>query len=127
MNIIQIIEAIFALCGPVSLIVSLVLYFPVKSKKIKADTESESVETLTHVVKGLRGEIASKDTREENDRKRISALEDKTDRLAEEIHILKKVRMNNEIAFASVAYCELRDTCPIIKRKNELDLLNKCL
>ena len=103
-------------------VISFVMYFPLKRKEIKANTDNENVETLSKVVHDLQKELDRKNAQEQVDKKRIDALEKRQDLMTNRITMLEKEISNNDMAFSAITSCSYYKKggkCPIINKKNE--------
>lgn len=103
-------------------VISFIMYFPLKRKEIKANTDNENVETLSKVVHDLQEELKRKNAQEQVDKKRIDVLERRQGLMANRITILEKEIKNNDMAFSAITSCswyKKGGKCPIINKKNE--------
>lgn len=115
---------ICTLIGSLLGVVSFILYFPLKKRESNAKTESQSVDTLSKVVDGLKKELERKDNQSYEDKKRIDSLEEGQTSLRRRISILEIGKIDNDAAFAASSLCVFfakNKKCPIISKKKELE------
>ncbi len=95
---------------------------------MKAKIEGKSVDTLNKAIKGLEDELGRSSTEHARDIKRIDELELGQSVLRKRITTLEIGKSNNDIAFASLSFCEFyrkTNKCPIINKKKDLENGNK--
>ena len=115
---------ICTLIGSLLGVVSFILYFPLKKRESNAKTESQSVDTLSKVVDGLKKELERKGNQSYEDKKRIDSLEEGQTSLRRRISILEIGKIDNDTAFAASSLCVFfakNKECPIISKKKELE------
>ncbi len=101
--------------GAVLGVISFIMYFPLKRKEIKANTDNENVETLSKVVHDLQKELDRKNAQEQLDKQRIDILDRR-------VSTLENERRNDDLAFSAITSCSYYKKggkCPIINKKNE--------
>ena len=114
--------SIGTMIGAILGVISFIMYFPLKRKEIKANTDNENVETLSKVVTDLQEELKRKNAQEQIDKKRIDTLEKGQYLLTNRINVLEKEIRDNDIAFSAITSCswyKKGGKCPIIDKKNE--------
>ena len=115
---------ICTLIGSLLGVVSFILYFPLKKRESNAKTESQSVDTVSKVVDGLKKELERKDNQSYEDKKRIDNLEEGQTSLRRRISILEISKIDNDTAFAASSLCSFfikNGVCTIINKKKELE------
>ena len=97
-------------------VISFIMYFPLKKREINTKIENDSVDTLSKVVEGLKGELERKD-------EQIVELKEGQRDLRNRLTNLERKDGNNDIALASVTICDYyrkHNSCPILDKRKEL-------